>query len=476
MLTKNRIIATDFFKSALAKDSDISTNAMILDWIAAMKANANTRVEEIQLNQMRNWKINQTTGSVFHDSGKFFSIEGIRVETNWTNLASWDQPIINQPEIGFLGILAQKRNGVLHFLMQGKIEPGNINFVQISPTLQATKSNYTQVHKGKRPLFLEYFNGEKKVKVLLDQLQSEQGARFLRKRNRNIIVEAVEGEPIDVPENFIWTTLGQLKQLIRQDNLVNMDTRTVISGIPFGSYDSGTLAFFSALSKSQRVNECLLNSALNNEVYFNDFMQITSWITELKSNYELRISSKPIVSMTEWGFDGNSIRHKDNKYFSVIGVSVEIGNREVVSWDQPMVKPTQEGIIAFIVKSINGVYHFLVQAKLEAGNFDVIELAPTVQCLTGNYRTGFNEYSVQFIKDVLQARPENIWYSAMQSEEGGRFFMEQNRNMIIEVGSDFPIDVPKNYCWMTLNQLSTFIMFNNYLNIAARSLISAISF
>ena len=476
MQRNNRVVEIEFFKSALATDSEITSNAEILAWIASKNENAKTRVKQIPLDQMRRWCIDPETGSVVHDSGKFFSIEGIQVETNWTSLTSWEQPIINQPEIGYLGILAQKRNGVLHFLMQGKIEPGNLNVVQISPTLQATKSNYTQVHKGMKPLFLEYFNGEKQVDVLLDQLQSEQGARFLRKRNRNIIVEVVEGEQLKVPDNFIWITLGQLKQLIRKDNLVNMDTRTVISGIPFGSYGTGTLAFFSALSKNQRINECLLTSALNNEVYLNDFNKITSWMTGLKSRYDLRVTSKPLKSMTEWSFDGSCIKHKDGKYFSVIGVNVEIDNREVVSWDQPMINPSQEGIIAFIVKSINGVYHFLVQAKLEAGNFDVIELAPTVQCLTGNYRTGFNEYSVPFINEVLQAHPEHIWYSAMQSEEGGRFFHEQNRNMIIEVESDFSINVPDKYCWMTLNQLSTFILFNNYLNIAARSLISAIAF
>lgn len=466
----------EFFKSGLATDSETTPNTEILDWIATKNANAKTRVKQIPLDKMRRWCIEPETGSVVHDTGKFFSIEGILVETNWTSLTSWEQPIINQPEIGYLGILVQKRNGVLHFLMQGKIEPGNLNVVQISPTLQATKSNYTQVHKGIKPLFLDYFNGEKNVNVLLDQLQSEQGARFLRKRNRNIIVEVAEDEQLEVPDNFIWMTLGQLKQLIRKDNLVNMDTRTVISGIPFGSYGTGTLDFFTSLSKIHRINECLLNSALNNEIYLNDFNKITSWITSLKSRYDLSVKSAPLKSMTDWSFDGNCIKHKEDKYFSVIGVNVEIDKREVISWDQPMIKPSQEGIIAFIVKPINGVYHFLVQAKLEAGNFDVIELAPTVQCLTGNYRIGFNEYSVPFINEVLNARPENIWYSAMQSEEGGRFFHEQNRNMIIEVGSDFPINVPEKYCWMTLNQLSTFIMFNNYLNIAARSLISAVAF
>lgn len=73
---------------------------------------------------------------------------------------------------------------------------------------------------------------------------------------------------------------------------------------------------------------------------------------------------------------------------SMWGCRVEIGNREVISWDQPMVRSAQEGLMGFIVKKIDGIYHFLVQAKLESGNFDVVEMAPTVQCLTGNYRKG----------------------------------------------------------------------------------------
>jgi dTDP-4-dehydro-6-deoxy-alpha-D-glucopyranose 2,3-dehydratase len=467
-------IEIEFFKSTLAKDPAAISN--ILSWINENKSQVKTRIEQIPLNKMRCWQFDENTGNIVHESGRFFSIEGIKVETNWGKVHSWEQPIINQPEIGFLGILTKKINGVLHFLMQAKIEPGNINVIQISPTLQVTKSNYTCVHKGKIPVFIEYFNGEKKVNILLDQLQSEQGARFLRKRNRNIIIEVNENEKLNIPQNFIWMQLGQLKELIKYDNTVNMDTRTVISGIPFGSYSTDTLNYFSALHNSGRINENLLHSMLNAEIYLKDFNQILSWITKLKCQFDLFVKNIPLSSLKDWSFDGVSLHHKNNKYFSVIGVNIEIDNREVVSWDQPMVKPAQEGIIAFIVKPIKGVYHFLVQVKLEAGNFDILELAPTVQCLTGNYRTGLNEYSVPFINEVLDAPKDRIWYSAMQSEEGGRFYKEQNLNMIVEANDDFPIEVPENFCWMTLNQLLTFIRFNNYLNIAARSLISAISF
>ena len=76
----------------------------------------------------------------------------------------------------------------------------------------------------------------------------------------------------------------------------------------------------------------------------------------------------------------------------------------------------------------------------------------------------------------MNVKPENVWYSCYQSEEGGRFFKEQNLNIIVEVGDEFPIEVEENYCWMTLNQILSFVTYNNYLNIAARSLLSAISF
>lgn len=463
----------DFFKSALTKDSETMPSAKVLHWINEKNNETKYNIHQIPLDKLKLWNFDNISGNIIHETGSFFSIEGIEVTTNWGKIQSWQQPIINQPEIGFLGILTKKINGILHFLLQAKIEPGNLNIVQLSPTLQATKSNYTKAHKGNAPLFLEYFNGSKKVEILLDQLQSEQGARFLKKRNRNIIIQI--DEDIDVPDNFVWLTLGQIKGLIQHNNIVNMDTRTVISGIPYGTKDAGTVKFFSNLSNNN-VNESLLNSILIGDLSYKNIDDIISWITRLKINYFIEIKKIPLKALDNWAYNGMSIMHKDKKYFSVIGVNVEIGNREVISWDQPMIKPAQEGIIAFLVKEINGVYHFLVQAKLEAGNYDILELAPTVQCLTGNYRTGENEYSVPFINDVLGATPDRIWISTYQSEEGGRFFKEQNLNRIVEVKDEFSIDIPENYCWMTLNQLLTFIKFNNYVNIAARSLISAISF
>jgi dTDP-4-dehydro-6-deoxy-alpha-D-glucopyranose 2,3-dehydratase len=148
----------------------------------------------------------------------------------------------------------------------------------------------------------------------------------------------------------------------------------------------------------------------------------------------------------------------------------------VTSWDQPLIEPVQQGICAFIVREINGILHFLVQGKVESGNFDILEMAPTVQCLTGSYTDENSLRNLPYLEFVLTAPKEKILFDTLQSEEGGRFYREQNRNMIIMTGEEFPVETPDNYTWMTLNQLKTFIRFNNYLNIQARSLLSAISY
>lgn len=184
----------------------------------------------IHFNGFKRWYLD-SGNNIRHESGKFFSIEGIKVKIVNNNEKDkiWNQPIINQPEVGILGIICQNRYGILYFLLQAKIEPGNINKIQMSPTVQATRSNFTQVHGGKTPPYLEYFRDLKNKKIIVDQLQSEQGARFLKKRNRNIIIEIPHDHRIALLGNYCWLTLGQIKKLLQQKNIINMDTRTVLA-------------------------------------------------------------------------------------------------------------------------------------------------------------------------------------------------------------------------------------------------------
>lgn len=448
-----------FLKSAVCTRDCVISTEDCLRWIQKQNNNINVDVESVPFSELYDWYFD-LDGNLRHKSGKFFSIEGLTVNTNYGHIHNWQQPIINQPEIGFLGIITKEIDGVLYFLLQAKVEPGNINNVQLSPTLQATKSNYSQVHGGSKPKYLEYFQNANKNQIILDQLQSEQGARFYKKRNRNIIIK-IEDDII-LQSNFVWLTLGQIKQLAQYDNVVNMDTRTVISGIPF-SFDDELCKNFSSFGLD----------VIKSGYCKNSITDILSWMTSLKCKYELDVRLMPLKLVEKWNITDKEISHADNKYFKIIGANIKISNREVQSWTQPLVQPINSGLTAFIVKRIKGVYHFLVQGKVELGNFDIMELAPTVQCVTGSYN-GIN--TQPYVDYVLNAKKEQIKIDTMQSEEGGRFYQEQNRNMIVEADDLFLEDeLPENYIWINHEQLMMFLHFNNYLNIQARSLLSLIS-
>lgn len=451
----------------------------IVSWFHSRMEAHRFLIEEIPFADLKEWGFCKETGNLCHKSGRFFSIEGVKVRTNFGSTVEWTQPIINQPEIGFLGIITKKVNGVLLFLMQLKMEPGNINMVQLAPTLQATRSNYTRVHQGKSPPYLDAFLNKSNSRILVDVLQSEQGARFLRKRNRNMII--ITDDDVPVYDDYCWLTLGQIHRILRKDNIVNMDARTVLSCIPFVQ-ESGSVSAPAPPPATEsgaagaRFNRKLLASTLDTQCHRHSTDEIISWFTEHKMKYELEVARIPLHSVKKWTKSDRDIRHDDGKYFSVIACRVEADNREVTSWTQPLVKAYERGIIAMLLKEINGVFHFLIQAKVEPGNFDVLEMAPTVQCITGSYRDVPEEERPPYLNYVLNAPKECVRYSTLQSEEGGRFFREENHNIIVEVGDEFSEDVLENYIWMTMSQLKDFIRYNNFVNVQCRCLLSCLGF
>lgn len=463
-----------FFCSSLTKENKFQDYKTFKAWLAERCRPAEFKVEIVPLDKMEKWGLDAQGNKISHDSGRFFHIEGLHVKTNFNGDAEWDQPIINQPEIGFLGFITKVFDGVRYFLMQAKMEPGNINTLQISPSLQATKSNFTQVHKGKRPTFLEYFNGEKtNVKVLVDHLQTEQGGRFYQKRNRNIVIE-IEDD-IELPDEFCWLTLGEMKSLLKEDNILNMDTRSVLSTIPLieDSVIENLQPFdlFDIRSTFSTNGKKYLKSFVSKESV-NNIENLLSWYTSQKTHWEMEVTNKPLTQLDGWNVNEWAVEG-DPRYFSVIGVNVIAGTREVTSWMQPLFKDEHVGLLAFICQEINGVLHFLVQAKVEPGNLDIIELSPTVSC--SNYEFVKTKSVRPFLFDEALNSANNVMFDSLQSEEGGRFYMIQNRNMVVEISANVKVDLPLNYTWMTLAQMKEFMRYGLF-NIEARSIISGISF
>ena len=176
----------DFYISSLTEYNPFNSTEEIIKWIKSFNKDKYFNVSIVPLKSLEKWYFENSNGNLIHESGGFFSIKGLEVTTNYGNISHWTQPIIDQSEVGILGIIAKKINGIIYLLLQAKPEPGNINAFQLSPTVQATKSNYEQLHRGKPTLYIEYFTEKNNCTIVIDQIQSEQGSRFYKKRNRNV--------------------------------------------------------------------------------------------------------------------------------------------------------------------------------------------------------------------------------------------------------------------------------------------------
>ena len=217
---------------SIRDDNQINTLDYVINWFNKKREESDMTVQEIGINDLDKWNVSSTTGNISHESKGFFEIIGVKVSNTFdreVGKKGWTQPMIANNPGGVLGLLMKKFNGIPHYLLQAKAEPGNIGKLQLSPTLQATTSNLLKAHGGTKPLFAEYFDEEKNPNIVYVKWQSEDGGRFHLKSNYNMIVEVNEDEELTIPDYFIWVTLFQIKQLLKIENFVGPHIRGIIS-------------------------------------------------------------------------------------------------------------------------------------------------------------------------------------------------------------------------------------------------------
>lgn len=427
----------------------------LLKRIAEKNREIKVEMKKTELSDCGNWYYDESKGEIRNYDGSFFQIKGIQKYEG--GQAVMEQPVIIQNEIGYLGIIRKRISGEMHYLMQYKIEPGNINKIQLSPTIQATKSNFTQKHGGRKPAYLEYFVNAEKYKIIVDQIQSEQSSRFLAKRNRNIIIEI--DEDIEVLPSHDWMTLKQIKELMRYDNLVNMDTRTVISCLPL--CDEEYL--------SEITDDSFKRSVIGDGK--NRLPEIYRYINNYKMFEDTEKRLVPLYSLKNWKMKNGEFVCKEPYSFKVVFCDIEIEGREVKHWTQPLFEASGIATFGLMTRIHNGVYEFLVRATPEIGCFDKIELGPTVQ---REYVHNIELNEVDGLFDDKLKRKEGVVFDTLLSEEGGRFYHEQNRNVIMRISEEDLTKLPEGYFWVDYKTLNMLVQVNNCLNIQLRNLLSVL--
>ena len=435
-----------------------NSTSELLDWVRERNETVAVDIRKISLEECSPWSMYPAEGCIRNENRSFFTIMGCKGP-------GISQPIIIQEEIGYLGIICRELDGVMHFLMQAKIEPGNVNCVQLSPTIQATKSNFTQKHGGNKPPYLDYFLTASQYEIVVDQIQSEQSSRFYRKRNRNIIIRVEEDIPL-LPSHK-WMTLGQIKRLMREDNLVNMDTRTVLSCIPYAKLQLPPIEL-SALSDGFQDKALFRSVFIGDEE--NKLPQIYQYINNQKMFTERTWNLVRLSALENWTFKGNELVCTDPYPFKVVFCDIAIEGREVRRWRQPLFEANGIATFGLICCEDNGLLKFLVRATPEVGCFDGLELGPSVY-QEAEAVTREENVVTRLFWDRLESGT-GVRFDHLLSEEGGRFYHEQNRNVLLRVKREELPKLPEGYFLLDYRTLNELVQVNNTLNIQLRNLLS----
>ena len=421
------------FKNELIKSLDINSNTLhsneeLFSFYEQKIKNSNNIVTNIGISELSQWNFDKV-GNFIHESGRFFSV------STYEHSGS-DFGILNQPDVGTLAVFSTFINETLHFLIQFKLEPGNINNYQLSPTIQATRSNHSRVHGGKLPTYWKEYGTYKNI--LFDSLLPEQGDRYWQKLNRNIVIHTNE---LPEEEGFKWMTLRQILNFSEYDNSLNSCLRSVLS-LLFTNYSE--------------------NNPTNNE-YFEITKKINDYSEKNKGNSHLSNNAYKFYNKNSDLIEFRS----DKSNFDIIGLLVESKDREVTKWSQPIIKECKASTYHQIIVKHNSEYFFVWSIQPHQGYILGSAYGPTfIDFFDDSENIKVAENLSKFNKLGSLVVEKNI----KMSEEGGRFLHNEVMHRFYIYEMDDIEKISKEFELFNIGETS-FLLRSGFLGIEARSIL-----
>ena len=229
---KRNLKKLNSFKKEMKKyehleETDISS---ILKWVKARQKKVKTVSKLINLNQCKDWFLDKNN-NLYHKSTQFFKVRGVETKgAAGREVKSWTQPILTQKHGGVLAFISrQSKKYGTQFLIDAKIEPGDDSILKISPSFQATQSNMNRAHGGKRPKFYDIVIQNKGAELIYYTIHNEEGARFWKKSNWNVIVKLKNPNDRRIKgDNYRWVSFKQIKKLALKNRYVNPFVKTIL--------------------------------------------------------------------------------------------------------------------------------------------------------------------------------------------------------------------------------------------------------
>jgi dTDP-4-dehydro-6-deoxy-alpha-D-glucopyranose 2,3-dehydratase len=197
--------------------------------------------------------------------------------------------------------------------------------------------------------------------------------------------------------------------------------------------------------------------------------EICDWLRGEFLRSGLQVMRIPFHRSRQWRWDERGyLSHHLNRFFSVVGVRFHsLAHGRFLS--QPIIDQPEIGLLAFLVCNSGGKWSCLAHAKVEPGNVNGAQLAPTVQATRSNYEAVHGGSSTPYLEQVLNA--ERPLYDGLQSEQNSRFLGKRNRNKVVRLDERVP-ECDSRFKWMPIGSILRLLGQSHTVNTDARSVLA----
>ncbi len=435
-------------------------------WRAATVAANEFQIRPITFAESEEWSFR--SGRFVHSSRGSFELSGLQAEARHPCLDGQEQLIIRQRTIAINGFLLRRVQAGVEILFQGRVEPGNVGVMHLAPTVQSTEANYRQLHGGKSTAFIEHFL-EDDATYLYDALQSEEGSRYHGKYNRNV-VRLLRDQEIELSAGFRFITFDQFKQLVERPNVINTDSRSVLCCLDWKYLTWPRTPFSVAESDTSLLLKHSYCQPLS-EAGTTPF-ETVSWLASLRAAVSIATAPVPIEGLKNWIIEEDTITERVlDLGFSARQFRVIAKQREVPSWDQPLIDSGTRGRILLLCQLRDNVLQFLISASYEIGFLEGVQLSATIVVPPGKKGCSLTPRNRHFL-DLAEADDGSTLIArCVQSEEGGRFFQDENLFEIVLLDPASDVPPSDEHRWMTLSQITALKRVSGVLTMELRCIL-----
>ena len=198
------------------------------------------------------------------------------------------------------------------------------------------------------------------------------------------------------------------------------------------------------------------------EIKLNSNKYLNIRLKKLSKKINIKRNQITFERLKGWKITKHSIYDTNKDKFSIFFINVFANLREVKKWEQPIISDHFSSFNGFLITNINDTKHYLLKIISEPG-FDKPIFTSTI------FEKNFLFKSKKNIKFKSFFNKSTCSMDIINSDEGGRFFKNQTRNMICEIKNYKKIELNENYVWASHNQIIDLIN-QNKMTIEARNL------